>query len=219
MLGSFGEFETESGSKEELVQLVAFCANVRKCFTFPSDSLKFQRPPRSSVLSKQTGVSPSSRQLLMAGRPLTPAPTMHTWRRLASSSDIFSRERNVELIGEEESTKFVRPEEPPAKKEVTLGKRGKHKGEATSDDTTVRRRANAWERARQRCPPGPGAIKEQYTSTAGDKSHVRTYIQTTDRQMHAQCALTFDSGEIEVRLHRTNSYNRFWRAIPLYVRM
>lgn len=38
----------------------------------------FHRPPTSSLLSKQVGSSPSSRQHRMAAKPLTPAPTMAT---------------------------------------------------------------------------------------------------------------------------------------------
>ena len=38
----------------------------------------FHKPPISSLFSKQVGSSPSSRQLLMVAKPLTPAPMMAT---------------------------------------------------------------------------------------------------------------------------------------------
>lgn len=38
----------------------------------------FHRPPTSLLLSKQMGSIPSSRQHLIAAKPLTPAPTMAT---------------------------------------------------------------------------------------------------------------------------------------------
>lgn len=41
-------------------------------------TVNLQRPPRSSLLSKQVGSRPSSRQHLMEARPPTPAPTIAT---------------------------------------------------------------------------------------------------------------------------------------------
>lgn len=49
------------------------------CCTDASLTENFHRPPISSLLSKHVGSSPSSRQLLMAARPLTPAPMMATF--------------------------------------------------------------------------------------------------------------------------------------------
>lgn len=50
----------------------------------PPLTVNLHSPPRSSLLSKHVGSSPSSRQHLMEARPLTPAPTIAT--RLAMFS-------------------------------------------------------------------------------------------------------------------------------------
>lgn len=59
-------------------------------------TVNLHRPPRSSLLSKQVGSRPSSRQHLMEARPLTPAPTIAT--RLAMLSCVGKMRQSFLLI-------------------------------------------------------------------------------------------------------------------------
>lgn len=51
--------------------------------TMPLLTLNLQRPPMSSLLSKQTGSRPSSTQIFIQARPELPAPTTATRRTIA----------------------------------------------------------------------------------------------------------------------------------------
>ena len=61
-------------------------------------TVNLHSPPRSSLLSKQVGSSPSSRQHLMEARPLTPAPTVAT--RLAMLSCVGTMKQNLLFTSE-----------------------------------------------------------------------------------------------------------------------
>lgn len=61
-------------------------------------TVNLHSPPRSSLLSKQVGFSPSSRQHLMEARPVAPAPTIAT--RLAMLSCVGTMKRNHLFISE-----------------------------------------------------------------------------------------------------------------------
>lgn len=55
----------------------------------------FHRPPTSLLLSKQMGSIPSSRQHLIAAKPLTPAPTMATLLPMVDGVKKSLQKKNV----------------------------------------------------------------------------------------------------------------------------
>lgn len=70
-------------------------------------TVNLHSPPRSSLLSKQVGSSPSSRQHLMEARPLTPAPTIAT--RLAMFFCMGKMKQNLLFLSESPTQSLAAP--------------------------------------------------------------------------------------------------------------